>query len=264
MLQNNENEIADPMKMQKITALQSQIEMVKERLARNKRTLLDNKGVTERVANMEYKKINSSDPSMIWRWNVGQQDMKEANERVKQGSANKYGNEVEAILKDSISPEYAEQVQLLDQVRSKIAEGKTLGLDVSLLEEREREIAKKVNTSRGNIDTVKAVRIELKNLNSRLKYNNITPAKYNEAIENLLNEDFDDAELRLELQSSLLSGKKKVTDNKNAQAVRERDKPILDKINNYRKEKLNRGKLDKLPANWKDYEKMPNWPYGPL
>lgn len=231
MLQNNEliNENVDPMKMQKINTLQSQIEMVKERIVRNKRTLFDNKGTTERVANMEFKKFNSSDPSVIWRWNVGQKDMKEANERVAIGSANKYANEVEALLKDTISPEYTEQVALLNQVRSKIAEGKTIGLDVSLLEEREKEIARKVDASRGNIDTATEVRNKLKNLNSRLKYNNISTVDYNKEIQNLLKEVFDDTDLRSELESSLLSGEKNIKDRENA-AQKDKDRKAKEKL----------------------------------
>ena len=142
------------MKAQKIADLQSQIEMVKERIARNKRALLDNKGTTERVANMEFKKINSGDPSTLWRWNEGQKDMREANERVAIGTANKYDNEVEALLKKSIPTNYAEQDQLLDRVSAKIAEGKTLGLDVSRLKEMEDALAEKVNWSINNDNKV--------------------------------------------------------------------------------------------------------------
>lgn len=201
----------------KINTLQSQIEMVKERIARNKRTLLDNKGVTERVANMEFKKFNSSDPSKLFRWREGQKDMKEANEQVKIGTANKYANEVEALLKKSIPTNYAEQDQLLDRVSAKIAEGKTLGLDVSRLKEMEDALAEKVNWSINNDNKVKEVRTKLNDLDLQLKIDG-NNTKYKEGIKNLLNEKFDDVDLRLELNRALSLGEKKVDDGKNIHA----------------------------------------------
>lgn len=205
----------------KINALQSQIEMVKERIARNKRTLFDNKGVTERVANMEFKKINSSDPSTLWRWNVGQQDMKEANEQVKQGSANKYSNEVEALLNKSIPDNSGEQTQLLDQLRDKIAEGKTLGQDVSSLEKRVDELTKEDRT-------VKEVKSVMNYLDTQLRNGTISNADYIEGIKDLLKKDFHNFDLRLLLESKSSLGAKKISSGKKA-AQKDKDRKDKEK-----------------------------------
>ena len=242
------------MKAQKIADLQSQIEMVKERIARNKRALLDNKGTTERVANMEFKKINSGDPSVIWRWNEGQKDMREANERVAIGTANKYDNEVEALLKKSIPTNYAEQDQLLDRVSAKIAEGKTLGLDVSRLKEMEDALAEKVNWSIDNDNKVKEVRTKLNDLDLQLKIDG-DDIKYKEGIKNLLNEKFDDVDLRLELNRALSLGEKKVDDGKKATQNKNWEAEHLKILNTISK---NSGlpKVTKLPSNyWNKWEK---------
>lgn len=202
-----------------ISKLEQQIDMVKERIARNKRALVDMKGVTDRISSLEFKKINSTDPSTIWRWNVGQQDMKEANEQVKQGSANKYSNEVEALLNKSIPDNSGEQTQLLDQLRDKIAEGKTLGQDVSSLEKRVDELTKEDRT-------VKEVKSVMNYLDTQLRNGTISNADYIEGIKDLLKKDFHNFDLRLLLESKSSLGEKKISSGKKAT---QKDKARKDK-----------------------------------
>lgn len=198
----------------KIAQLEQQIAQVKERIARNERALSGKsyEDVNNRLAALEMKKINSQDPSMIWRWQQQRQDTMNANEQVKSNAANKFINEVEALTKTSISPDYAEQVQLLSNVRNKIAEGKTLGYDVSALEEMEKAIQAKVDETYGNIEAVKTIRNKLKNLDQQLSDKTITSEQYTAGVNMLKGADFDDEELRNELNTKSMLGRKKSSD----------------------------------------------------
>lgn len=199
---------------EKIAQLEQQIALVKERIARNERALTGKsyEDVNNKIAALEMKKINSQDPSMIWRWQQQRQDTKNANDVVKKNTANKFVNEVEALTKTSISPDYAEQVQQLRNVRNKIAEGKTLGYDVSGLEEMEKAIQAKVDKTYGNIEAVKTIRNKLKNLDQQLADKTITAEQYTAGVNMLKGADFDDDELRNELNTKSMLGSKKGAD----------------------------------------------------
>lgn len=213
----------------KIAQLEQQIAQVKERIARNKRALSGKsyEDVNNKLAALEMKKINSQDPTMIWRWQNQRQDTMKANDVVKKNTANKFVNEVEALTKTSISPDYAEQVQQLRNVRNKIAEGKTLGYDVSGLEEMEKAIQAKVDKTYGNIEAVKTIKNKLKNLDLQLADTTITPEQYTAGVNMLKGADFDDDELRNELNTKSMLGNKKVADAAKAAATKKSRKSIF-------------------------------------
>lgn len=195
----------------KISQLEQQIALVKARIARNERALSSKsyEDVNNKLAALEMKKINSQDPTMLWRWQNQRQDTMKANEQVKSNTANKFVNEAEALLKTSISPDYEEQVQLLTNVRNKIAEGKTLGYDVSGLEEMENKIQDKVGKTQRNIEAVKTIRNKLKNLDQQLADKTITAEQYTAGVNMLKSADFDDDELSAELNTKSMLGSKK-------------------------------------------------------
>lgn len=198
----------------KISQLEQQIAQVKARIARNERALSGKsyEDVNNKLAALEMKKINSQDPTMLWRWQNQRQDTLKANEQVKSNTANKFVNEAEALLKTSISPDYEEQVQLLTNVRNKIAEGKTLGYDVSGLEEMENKIQDKVGKTQRNIEAVKTIRNKLKNLDQQLADKTITAEQYTAGVNMLKSADFDDDELSAELNTKSMLGSKKGAD----------------------------------------------------
>lgn len=213
---------------EKIAQLEQQIAMVKERIARNERALTGKSydDANNQIAALEMRKINSSDPTTLWRWQQQRQDTKATNEQVKSNTANKFVNEAEALLKTSISPDYEEQVQLLSNVRNKIAEGKTLGYDVSSLEEMENKIQDKIDKTYGNIEAVKTIRNKLKNLDQQLSDKTITPQQYTAGINKLKSEDFDDDELSAELNTKSMLGSKKGTDAAKAAAKKKSAKDM--------------------------------------
>ena len=212
----------------KIAQLEQQIAMVKERIARNERALTGKsyEDANNKIAALEMRKINSSDPTTLWRWQQQRQDTKAANEQVKSNTANKFVNEAEALLKTSISPDYEEQVQLLSNVRNKIAEGKTLGYDVSSLEEMENKIQDKIDKTYGNIEAVKTIRNKLKNLDQQLSDKTITPEQYTAGVNKLKSEDFDDYELSAELNTKSMLGSKKGADAAKAAAKKKSAKDM--------------------------------------
>ena len=206
----------------KIRELEAQIEQVKERIARNKRALTGKsyEDVNKKLASLEMGKIGlrlgrqnaTPDPTMLWRWNQQRLDTAKANEQVKGTSANKFMNEAEALIKTSISPDYAEQRQDLANTRQKIAEGKTLGLDVSGLEEREKALQEKIEQTYNNVESVKTVKAKLKNLDQQLVDKTITPQQYTAGVRTLMGADFDDDALREELNTKSMLGTKKGVD----------------------------------------------------
>lgn len=214
----------------KIAQLEQQIAQVKERIARNERALSGKsyEDVNNKLAALEMKKINSQDPTMLWRWQNQRQDTLKANEQVKSNTANKFVNEAEALLKTSISPDYEEQVQLLTNVRNKIAEGKTLGYDISGLEEMENAIQAKVDDTYRNIEVVKTIRNKLKNLDQQLADKTINAEQYTAAVNTLNGVDFDDEELRNELNTKSMLGRKKSADADKANAEEKFRKSIFE------------------------------------
>ena len=221
----------------KIAQLEQQITQVKERINRNERALTGKsyEDANKKLATLEMDKIgvrlnrqpSQSDPTMLWRWNTQRLDTQKANDQVKSNTANKFVNEVEALTKTSISPDYEEQVQLLSNVRNKIAEGKTLGYDVSSLEEMEKAIQAKVDETYGNIAAVKTIRNKLKNLDQQLADKTITAEQYTAGVNMLKGADFDAEELRNELNTKSMLGSKKGADAATAAAKKKLRKSIF-------------------------------------
>lgn len=223
---------------EKIAKLEQQIAQVKERIARNERTLKNKsfEDVNNKLADLEMSKIGfrlnkpsvNQDPTSFWRWNMQRLDTQKANDQVKSNTANKFVNEAEALTKTSISPDYTEQVQQLRNVRNKIAEGKTLGYDVSGLEEMEKEIQAKVDKTYGNIEAVKTIKNKLKNLDQQLADKTITAEQYTAGVNMLKGADFDDDELRNELDTKSMLGNKKGDDAAKA-AIEKKAKELAEK-----------------------------------
>lgn len=117
----------------KIQQLEQQIEMVKARIARNIRTLTGKSydDVNNQLAALEMKKINSQDPSMLWRWQNQRQDAMHANDVVNTNTANKFANDV-AMWNTTRLPEgTAAREQMISNLNSTIRDGRNAGADVS-------------------------------------------------------------------------------------------------------------------------------------
>ena len=72
---------ANAQRQARIRELQSKIEFVQNRLAQNMSRLKNFTGSAEAIGALEAQKINSKDPTMVWRWQKQREDTARANER---------------------------------------------------------------------------------------------------------------------------------------------------------------------------------------
>lgn len=100
-------------KQEQIADIQSQIKALETRLAENKSKLQKWTGNANQIAAIEARKINSQDPTMIWRWKMGQDAAKQQRaddlkrieaEKAKNEARNKEMNQykIDAILKGAM------------------------------------------------------------------------------------------------------------------------------------------------------------------
>ena len=72
-----EADIEEKAKQEQIADIQSQIKALETRIAENKSKLQNWTGNANQIAAIEARKINSQDPTMVWRWKMGQDAAKQ-------------------------------------------------------------------------------------------------------------------------------------------------------------------------------------------
>ena len=119
----------------KIAQLEQQIAMVKDRIARNERALVGKsyEDVNNQIAALEMRKINSSDPTTLWRWQQQRQDTKEANANTKAKAAEEFANTVKMWNTTRLPEGTAAREQMISNLNSAIRDGRNVGGDVSEL-----------------------------------------------------------------------------------------------------------------------------------
>lgn len=117
----------------KIAQLEQQIAMVKERIARNERALTGKsyEDANNQIAALEMKKINSSDPTTLWRWQQQRQDTKEANANTKANAAAQFANTVNMWMNTRLPEGTAAREQMISNLNASIRDGRNVGGDVS-------------------------------------------------------------------------------------------------------------------------------------
>lgn len=117
----------------KIARLARQIAMVKERIARNERALTGKsyEDVNNQIAALEMRKINSSDPTTLWRWQQQRQDAKEANANTKANAAAQFANTVNMWMNTRLPEGTAAREQMISNLNAAIRDGRNAGADVS-------------------------------------------------------------------------------------------------------------------------------------
>ena len=126
----------------KIAQLEQQIAMVKERIARNERALTGKSydDVNNQIAALEMRKINSSDPTTLWRWQQQRQDTKDANANTKANAAAQFANTVDMWVNTRSAPTTEGIAQQISNINSAIRDGKNVGADVSRLVTKKEEL----------------------------------------------------------------------------------------------------------------------------
>lgn len=213
-------------RQEKIAKLESQIDIVKERIERNKRALVGKsyEDVNRKLAQLDMKKIGlrlnhnnaNTDPTNLWRWNQGRLDTKEANAKVDGRALQKWGYEIQPTLQQEINPyNYQEQREQLKNVRTLIANGRALGASKDQLMpllEKEAELTDLVSSTFKNEANSRNIKSKMAQLEKQLEQKTITAQQFRDSIQELLDslpEGYD--ELRNELETKLKFGKKKAT-----------------------------------------------------
>ena len=117
----------------RIEELKSQIELVQNRINENIAKLNNFTGSIDAISSLEAEKINSTDPTSIWRWNVQRQDTKESNDNLKKEAIEKFKNEVNKWKRTPFASTVEGIDQQISNLNSKIVEGENIGADVSEL-----------------------------------------------------------------------------------------------------------------------------------
>ena len=117
----------------KISQLEQQIAIVKERIARNERALTGKsyEDVNNQIAALEMRKINSSDPTTLWRWQQQRQDTKDANANTKAKAAEQFANTVNMWKNTRLPEGTAAREQMISNLNAAIRDGRNVGGDVS-------------------------------------------------------------------------------------------------------------------------------------
>lgn len=126
----------------KIAQLEQQIALVKERIARNERALSGKsyEDVNNKLAALEMKKINSQDPTMLWRWQNQRQDTMKANANTKTNAAEQFKNKVNMWKRTKPSNTTEGLEQQISNINAAILEGDNIGADVSELYAKMQEL----------------------------------------------------------------------------------------------------------------------------
>lgn len=141
-------------KKQRIASLEAQIANLEKSIIEKQAQLKNWSGVDNEIAAIEASKINVSDPTMVWRWNRGRQDTKEANEKLKIDDAKKFKNDTDRIVSQRIPVLAASQEQMLRNVEIAIRDGNNIGAydDVNRLMKRKEELEERLYGKKG-LDT---------------------------------------------------------------------------------------------------------------
>lgn len=96
-----ERDAAD--KKQQIADKQAQIKALETRIAENTKKLQSWGGVANQIAAIEARKINSQDPTMVWRWKVGQDEARRIANMEKEKTKSTQQNNVKFEIDNTLS-----------------------------------------------------------------------------------------------------------------------------------------------------------------
>ena len=130
-------------KAEQIKAIEAQIAEIQARIAQNQAKLKNFTGSANQIAALEAQKINSQDPTMIWRWQKQREDTARANDKMNASDSVKFKNKAALLL--SKDPDTSSVGSLSNQIanlETAILEGQNIGEDVSALIDKRKELEK--------------------------------------------------------------------------------------------------------------------------
>lgn len=128
-----------------------QINLIKSQIAELQKSIADKQirlqnfdyGVNE-IAAIEARKINSQDPTMIWRWQKQREDTANANTNIGITDAQKFENKANMLIQQRPSGSDAGIEQQIRNIESAIVEGQNTGNDVTGLIKKKEELEDKI------------------------------------------------------------------------------------------------------------------------
>lgn len=127
-------------KAEQIKALEGQIAEIQARIAQNQAKLKNFTGSANQIAALEAQKINSQDPTMIWRWQKQREDTARANNSIDTSDAKKFQNTVDMLVDQRPSTSTAGIENQIRNIETAIRDGKNLGADVRALQKKKEEL----------------------------------------------------------------------------------------------------------------------------
>ena len=127
-------------KAEQIKAIEAQIAEIQARIAQNQAKLKNFTGSANQIAALEAQKINSQDPTMIWRWQKQREDTARANSSIDSSDAKKFQNTVDMLVDQRPSTSTAGIENQIRNIETAIRDGKNLGADVTALQKKKAEL----------------------------------------------------------------------------------------------------------------------------
>lgn len=116
-----------------------------------------NKGDVDKAALLESQKINQTDPSVIWRWNQGQQmqqaqiaDAKAQREDDLKKAQRSLTNETNALLNNVTSQNPEAMAQFINNLNTQKAKLLNAGMDTSVIDAKIAEVTNNMNIAQTN------------------------------------------------------------------------------------------------------------------
>lgn len=123
------------------------------------------KGDVEKAALLESQKINQQDPSVLWRWNQGQQMQKDqiaAAEAQREADLKKAQsnlvNETDALLSNVTSQNPEAMAQYINNLNTQKAKLQNAGLSTGAIDAKIAEVTQNMNTAQSNAANVAAAK----------------------------------------------------------------------------------------------------------
>lgn len=204
-------------------------------LSREQANLMEQPGGNEdqkmrEIASIESRKINASDPSMIWRWKAqmdqqaaeaekNRQATEKANSALRANDVTSFNNEVDMILGNPIPPSYAGKSTLLTEVLRAKKKGSDLGLQDSdsfkSLSDLENNLKSGMEEGLASEKNLKETVTRIAELDKRLTNGTLDKNGYVKEMTSILNESTDPEiieKIQTKIENASKPAKKKAWD----------------------------------------------------
>lgn len=158
---------AQAQKEQRINHIRSEIASLQQSIAEKTAKLQNWTGNADKIAAIEASKINSSDPTMVWRWNEARKDAERQAELNRIASKTrdqldnktaqeKFQNTVDMLVGQRLDNSVEGREQQLKNIDAAIRDGRNINADVSRLLERKKQIEDKLDGVGEGVDDFKS------------------------------------------------------------------------------------------------------------